>query len=252
MMKFLNEDVLREFIRRLPEITPSIPNVHLIMLAIRSRFAKQQFGIKIKDLVVERKVIRPYADWQKNYFARVFNLATLAQYGYYSYSDLRIVPGCFGIYGTIIPRHVKNAIGNILNETTKYLLSNDTTNMNNYISRLDVRYFGRLHANKDSKAAKVVTLDVDIPAAYPGIRDMVSPFDVWMVTKTSRGFHIILNLNKRETAKEFYQGGGVWARILAKYKSAVELQRDPQEPIPGTLYFRPDSPGELNYVEIIE
>lgn len=66
-MMLMQEETVREFINRLPPISYEIPTVHLILLAVRSRFAKMQYDIKIKDLVVERKVIRPSNDWKETY-----------------------------------------------------------------------------------------------------------------------------------------------------------------------------------------
>lgn len=255
-MNFIQEDVVKEFIERLPPITYSIPTVHLIMLATRSRFAKLILKIKIKDLVVDRKVIRPKKNWQENYFQKVYNFAVLSQYGLYTYrkdtDNYRITSPCFGIYGTIIPRSVKSAISNILNESIQVIISDNEEQRNNKLPRHDINFFAKLHKHKHSKSAKMVTLDIDNPDIFQDVRDCVTCFDIWMITRTSRGYHIVMDLQNRETAKEFYIAGGVWDTMVNTYRNEVELQRDPQEPIPGTLYIRPDSVDKPNFVEIVQ
>lgn len=302
MPELVKEDALKEFIAKLPAIdyggapepvTPekqrkllkqgknpplTPPTGHLAMLGVRSRFAKLRFGVKIKDLMVERKVIRPYPDWRETLFGRIYNLATLQEHGHYTFTKqdgerFRITPECFGIYATIIPRHINSAVGNLLHDTINQTMSNDVDGRRRYYTKIDTKFFGRLRANKYNKTFKAITLDIDDPAVYPAVRDMISPFDVWMITKTSRGYHIILDMRNRATAIEFYVPKGAWDQICKTFRVGkptpakgkkgkkgkppteefipqVELKRDPQEPIPGTRYYRSGAPE--NYVEIIE
>ena len=70
-MDYLNEDVTKEFIKRLPELSINPPTVHLQMLAARSRKAREIMGLKVHDLVIERKIIRAIPDWRLRYFNSV-------------------------------------------------------------------------------------------------------------------------------------------------------------------------------------
>lgn len=71
------------------------------------------------------------------------------------------------------------------------------------------------------------------------------------LTETSGGYHIVLDVNDHQSALDFYVGGGIWDQIHGLYKDVpVELQRDVQEPVPGTLYCRKG--GEHFFIRFIE
>lgn len=70
-LELIKEDQLTEFTKRLPDITIVPPTTHLMMMAIRSRKAKEIMGVKLKDLVVEREIIRPVSNWRARYFNAV-------------------------------------------------------------------------------------------------------------------------------------------------------------------------------------
>lgn len=52
------ESDVKEFIKRLPEISVEPPTVHLAMMCVRSKKVKELLGYKLSDLVVERDIIR--------------------------------------------------------------------------------------------------------------------------------------------------------------------------------------------------
>jgi len=249
MDELFNEADLKEFISRLPELSTDPPSVHLVMLAIRSRKAREILGIKIKDLVVERKIVRPN-NWRERYFKHIYNLALLQHYGLYYYRGVKIPTEAKAIYASLIPRNVYHAVSDLLKESISLVFQGDDSSKYQ-LSKLDVRFFGHLHRHK-MRPHNYVTLDLDNDdkKILKEILDQVSMLPVFMVTETSRGYHIILDLTRSEDAKAFYEQKGIMYNLGLKYADkGLEFQRDPQEPVPGTLYFRED--GSPHYVRIL-
>jgi hypothetical protein len=240
--KILIEEQAKFFIEKLPAISFDIPTLHLLMLGARSRRSKKKYNIKIKDMMFERKFIRPVPNWREIYFEKIYNLAVLQTSGKYYYKNIYIASDCLGIFGTVNPRNVNSAVSSLISQTfdivfqTKSLkqdkakknekeeyidakedsedeedVSNDGDisnegkskensekqstkySRNHYISRFDVKYFGRLHRYAYRDQNNLITIDIDDPTIYPEIRDMLSPMKIWMITKTARGYHIILD-----------------------------------------------------------
>lgn len=247
----IKEDELKEFIKRLPELTKEPPCTHLVMLAVRSRKAKKIFGIKMSDIVVERKVIRPISQWRERYFSRVCNLAMLQHFGRYEVKGHYTVPEVMGIYATICPRDVFKATADMMKDNVSYLYQRDES-ASLQLSRQYTAFFSKLHKFK-SRKWNFVTLDIDNDdeKLLKEILDRVSMIPIFMVTETSRGYHIVLDISKSSDARMFYGEEKLMQKLGLDYVSkGLEIQRDSQEPIPGTKYFRED--GKLHYVRIIQ
>jgi len=248
-MELLNEPDLAEFIRLLPDIGLDPPSVHLVMLAVRSRKAKQILGIKVKDLVVERRIVRP-CNWWSKYYKTVYNLALLQHHGLYYYRGVEIPMEAKAIYATLAPRSVYHAVSDLLKESISYIFQGDES-ARYQLSKLDVRFFGCLHRHK-LRSKHYVTLDLDNGDKHllKQILDEVSILPIFMVTETSRGYHIVLDLSDPDDAKAFYGQERLMQKLVLKYaKLGLEIKRDPMEPAPGTLYFRED--GSAHYVRIL-
>ncbi|MDG6989514.1 MAG: hypothetical protein JRN21_09405 [Nitrososphaerota archaeon] len=245
----VDETEVREFIRRLPEITVSPPSVHIIMMAVRSRLAKQITGIKLKDLVMERTIIRPVSNWRLVYFNAVYNLAVLKQNGRYEERDVTVAPEAFALLATLSPRRVTNAVAELVRENVAYAFQNTTVGMYE-LSKQNARFFSLLHQNPIG-GLHLVTVDVDDASYFQQSKDLTSTLPRFMTTKTSRGYHIVLNLSKAEDAQAFYDQRGSQG-IIFKLKSlpGVEIKKDSSEPIPGTQYASPTDPK--NIVRIVE
>lgn len=259
-MDYLKEVDTKEFIKRLPDLTVNPLNVHLIMLAVRSRKAREIMGFKVKDLVIERRIIRPifrlpeqtleFTDWREKYFNSTYNLSVLQHQGKYSVKGVYAPPEAMGIFGTLSPRNVMSASADLMKETIAYVYQGDDASRME-IAKLHSRYFGALHRHKD-RSSQFVTLDLDNDdkVLFKEILDKASVLPVFMVTETSRGYHIVLNITKPEDARIFYGENALVQQLgLAYAKRGLEIQRDSQEPIPGTLYYR--KKGELHYVELL-
>jgi len=253
-LELILEDELNEWVSRLPDISLSPPSTHLLLLAVRSRYCREIMNVKVKDMVVERKIIRPVTPWRDNYIQKVKNLAMLQRNGIYTFRDIGNIPyQGRAIYGTVIPRNVMAASADNISEAVRFMcrvgfMAEDGMQ---FFTRGDLNFFSALHRHRLREAFHSITLDIDDPIVYEPVKDMVSGFDLWMITKTSRGYHIILDISETG-AEEFHKGGGVWDKIHTKFPTQVELQRDSQEPIPGTLYYRVSEPEVPNYVRIIE
>ena len=124
------------------------------------------------------------------------------------------------------------------------------------LDRLDVEFFAALHSHKSNDCPnKFVTVDVDDPEVFKPIMGILESFPIWMVTQTSRGYHIILDISDGPDCKSwgeaFYKPpGGVWLKIHEKYPKTVEVIQRGQEPIPGTFYHRPGN-DKPNFVRIL-
>lgn len=250
MDNLILEGDVREWVRRLPDLTVNPPMTHLLMLAIRSRKAKEQLGQKMKDLVIERDIIRAMPGWRDRYFNAVCNMAVLKEYGRYEFRDITVTPGVTGIFGTVAPRDVMNAVSELVKENVTLAFQHNDEAMYE-LAKQTSKYFGLLHKHKTG-GFHVSTVDVDDASIYPQVRDEVSVLPRYMTTKTSRGYHIILNLSRGEDAMAFYRSDKEHPGILSKLKLhlKVDIQRDAQEPIPGTRYASVEDIN--NYVRIIE
>lgn len=237
-MEIVDESQLDEWVRRLPEITVSPPTTHLLMLAIRSRKAKEIMGVKLKDLVVERDIIRPVSNWRLRYTNAVYNLGLLQVEGHYEYRDVLVRPEVCGVFGTVTPRDVGSAVADLMKENVQYAFQHNDAAMFE-LGKQSSRFFGFLHQHK-AGGQHFLTVDVDKPEVYVQARDLVTPLPIHMITKTARGYHIVLNLSRGEDARAFYSQEHEMGIVykLRKFLE-VEIQRDPQEPIPGTFYASP-------------
>ena len=249
-MEYLLEDETKEFINRLPDLTTDPTTVHLIMLAVRSRKAKQFMGIKIRDLLVERKVIRPVPNWRQRYLDRVYNQSVLQHHGRYHFDDRLVPPEAMANYVTLSPRNVAKATIELMKDNLGlYYQGNEEAYQQ--LAKQTSKYFGALHKYKD-RSTNFVTLDIDVDDRnlYDEVLDFVTPLPIFMATRTCRGYHIVLDLIKKDDARAFYAEGRMLHKLRLKYSKEVEVQRDSQEPVPGTLYYR--EKGKLNYVRILQ
>ena len=246
---FIEED-LKEFISRLPDLQLQPPTVHLLMLAVRSRKAKETLGIKIRDLLISREIVRPKDNWRDIYYRKVQRLALLQHYGLYKFRDLDIPIQTRAIYATLSPRSVFHALGDLEKENISYMLQRDESSIYQ-LTKQDVRFFSKLHRHK-AAGHHYVTLDIDVldTSLLKEILDEVSILPIFMVTETSRGYHIVLDLSRNEDAKVFYGQEKLMQKLGLKYASkGLEIQRDSQEPVPGTLYYRGNNP---HYVKLLQ
>jgi len=246
---FIEEDV-REFIKRLPELTLNPPTTHLLMLAVRSRISKKLLGIKIRDLLISREIIRPKDNWRDFYFNKVQRLSLLQHYGKYQFRDKDIPIVARAIYATLSPRSVYHAIGDLMKENVSYMLQRDDSSIYQ-LTKQDVRFFSKLHRHKIA-GYHYVTLDIDVldKNLLDTILNEVSMLPIFMVTETSRGYHIVLDLSDEKDARVFYGQEKIMQKLGLKYaKYGLEIQRDAQEPVPGTLYFKEN--GTVHYVRIL-
>jgi hypothetical protein len=241
------------------------------MLAVRSRKAREMMGIKVKDLVVERKIIRAIPDWKERYFNAVYNMSILQHLGRYEAKGNLAPSQCMGIFATLSPRNVVTALEDLTKENMSHLFSLNRPNSKSHpesfttfklhydlemmeLAKQTSKFFGALHAHK-IKDYHFVTLDIDQDAkeVLKGMLDIVSTLTVWMVTETSRGYHIILDLTKSEDAKAFYGSkpqDGIYYQLDQKFKGKYDFQRDSQEPVCGSCYYQVKD--KIHYVRIVQ
>ena len=280
-MNYIQEELVKEFINRLPPLEKP-NNTHLQMLAARSRKCREIMGFKIKDLVMERKIIRAIPEWKTRYFDSIYNLAVLQNHGRYTVNDVYVPTEAFGILATISPRNVTSATEEIMKEQTE-LIFKTLKDQQSYLllGKINSRFFASLHRHHD-RTWNFVTLDLDVSTKeiYEDIHDIISPLKIWMITETSRGYHFILDLKHVDDAKTFYGYGkrpqdGIIYKLKSKYckeslknntkvdgcvncwnasnsvsTDVLHIQKDSQEPVVGTMYSR--NKGEPYYVQIIE
>jgi len=253
--KIVIEEDVKEFIRRLPDLSTTPPTTHLIMLAARSKKAKKLYGMKIRDLVVERKVVRNIPEWRNRYFNRVYNVATLQVHGKFDLKGNMSVPEVMGLYATISPRSVIKAICDVSKSNIDNLYQRDDFNNAN-LARMHTNYTSKLHKYRQG-GHHFATLDIDPSSPSEGkrllkeITDKVEPhIPIFITTETSSGYHIVLDISKGEHAKIYYGQESLQHKLALEYtKDGLEFLKQPQEPIPGTRYYRPN--GDLHYVRIV-
>jgi hypothetical protein len=275
--EYIESDV-KEFISRLPNLSTNPPTVHLAMLCVRSKKVKELLGYKLSDLVVERDIIRALmhsggielsvgemeSNWRDRYFAKIHNLAILQHYGHYDVkTEKKSIPQipkeAMGILATLSPRSVYNAIAMVMKDNVTHMLSRDESS-NISLTMENSRFFGALHKSK-AKGTHYVTVDVDTldTDVFKKVMDETSSYKKFMVTETSGGFHIILDLCKPEDAASWHGENGGQQRlgllfppivVDSKNKNIIEFQTDGQEPISGGYYARKG--GLPHFVRIIE
>ena len=156
------------------------------------------------------------------------------------------------IVGTICPRDAVRAAKNFVGETQAILWSSDFLARRN-LSKLNAALFSNLHKVR-AKGTYAATLDIDMDSfkTLVDVLDIVNGnCRVWFKTRVSRGYHTVLDLRDREDATRFHMPGGVLWTIRAAFPNKeVEVLFDPQEPVPGTLYYRES--GEPFYVEFFD
>ena len=251
-MKYIIEEDVKEFIKRLPDLTLTPPTVHLIMAAIRSKKVKEFLGIKVHDLVIERKIIRPLEFWRDRYFNSVYNLALLQHEGFYDLKDNKKVPSeTVGLLATLSPRNVRFAVQDLIKDDIGFFYNNNEAS-NAELAKQSSQWFSKLHQHR-AKGSHFVTIDIDSldKELYTRVCDFISTIKIWMITETSGGYHIILDLTKEDDARTFYGQNGILQQLRQKEDpTIVEIQRDSQEPIPGTFYHRLNS-IEPHFVKIL-
>jgi len=287
MIPELHEEDVKYFMNKLPDITNLANGVHLEMLAARSRKAREMLGIKIHDLVVERSIVRGIyntseepenvafinnAEWKTRWFDRIYNYHVLQHAGKHDYGKFneetkqyvmhQIPAQAMGIFATISPRDVLKATKDIMNNNIGYIIQQRDLDIRE-LSKISSRMFGCLHKHK-LKGYNYVTIDIDDPSIYEEARDMCTPFPIWIINRTSRGYHIVLDLCREQDAMDFYGkskvvtiGGrkqkiqdGTHYKLQEKFKGQFDFQHDAQEPVSGSLYYK--TKDALNYVEIIQ
>ena len=283
MNEYIESDV-KEFISRLPDLSVSPPTVHLAMLCVRSKKVKELLGYKLSDLVVERDIIRALmhsggvelsvgemeSNWRDRYFAKIHNLAILQHYGHYDVkTEKKSIPQipkeAMGILATLSPRSVYNATAMVMKDNVTFMLSRDESS-DISLAMENSRFFGALHKAK-ARGTHYVTVDVDTldTDVFKKVLDETSSYKKFMVTETSGGYHIVLNLNKPDDASAWHGENGGQQKLGLMFPptivdipnskekkkiNIVEIQTDGQEPCPGTAYFRKG--GASHFVRIIE
>jgi len=248
----MKEDAVREFIRKLPDLNMAPPTVHLQMLNARSKKVKEFLGEKMDDLVIERKIIRPIPNWRERYFNSLENLCLLQHYGHYDFRGKTICREAKAVFATLSPRNVRLATKNFMTDNINFMYALSESDQME-LAKQTSRWFGQLHKNK-AKGTTFVTIDIDAPAKniLTRVLDYVSSIKIWMVTETSGGHHVILDLSRKEDAAAFYGKNAILQKMrLTENPRVVEIQRDSQEPVPGTFYHRSGS-TEPFYVRILQ
>lgn len=251
MEYFIEEDV-KLFIEKLPPLSEPF-HVHLLMLAVRSRKAKEMMGFKCHDLVVEREIIRQNEGWNARYFNSVYNMSILQCHGRYDTPHGIVPMESKGIFATLNPRNIMSATNDLMKNNMELIMKNNSESIIE-LAKIHSRFFGNLHRHKAKTLYHFVTIDLD-EGGRPLLNKVlgeIAAIPIWMVTQTTRGYHIILDVGKPDDAEEYFHNQkGVKARLQHDYKEyKIDYQNDSQEPIAGTLYFK--EKGIPNYVQIIQ
>lgn len=248
MVEVIQESDVREFIKRLPELTQKPPTTHLHMLAARSKRAKDNLNIKIKDLVLERKIIRPVSNWRDRSFNAIYNLALLQHYGTYEFiksdeSIVKIPQEVMALYSMLSPRNVYQSSKSLIFDLVDRL-DNKSGGDNLMLAKTDIAFFGALHSHRAKNVSTFVTIDQDNqdPNIFKEIKNVLSTVKLFLVTETSGGYHFVVDVSNPSDAREMYMDNkeheSILHKIRIKYAPSVEILSDNQEPIPGTQYAR--------------
>ncbi len=254
IMLYCIESDVKEHVRRMPDLIEPYES-HLLMVAVRSRKAKEMMGFKCHDLVVERKVIRQIIDgnWKERYFNSIYNLAVLQCTGRYDTPHGIVPMEAMGIFATLSPRNVIRATEEFLKDDIELIVKNNKESIIE-LAKVNSRFFGNLHKHR-ATGKRFVTVDIDEGGkqAFEIVKDYTSVLPIWMITETSRGWHFILDVSKPSDAEAFFHNAkGIKKQIKEdkRLPYKIDIQNDSQEPIAGTLYFK--ERGKLNYVKIIQ
>jgi len=249
-----NEEELRRFINLLPDLQEH--HAYILMLMVRSRFAKQLLGVKVKDVVLEREVIPWYKiDWRDDFFKKVKKLAILGEYASEIFTIFKekqglvsVQPQACGIVCVMNQANVKQALCDFLNETLKLLImQGDVENAH----KVWKRYVAQLH-KRAKKIFHVLDLDVKDKNIFNEVMSELDKYkQPYFVIETSRGYHFVIDL--KVFAEDKKLAGRFFTEFVKKYvpekqkvlhevdehgnkKSLIEYQTQAMSPIPGTVY----------------
>jgi len=248
-----SEEELIKFINLLPDLQEY--HVYILMLMIRSRFAKQLLGIKVKDVVLEREVVPWYKpNWRGDFVRKVRKLVVLGENADKIFivskekGEFSVPPQVCGIVCVMNQANVKQALCDFLNETLKLLvLQNDFENAH----KVWKRYVAQLH-KRAKKTFHVLDLDVKDENIFNEVMSELDKYNQpYFIIETSRGYHFIINLKTFSEDKKL--AGKFFTEFVKKYvpekqktlyeidennvkKPLIEYQTQAMSPIPGTLY----------------
>jgi hypothetical protein len=249
-MEIVQEATVREWIRRLPDLSVNPPTTHLTMLAVRSRKARELLGVKLKDLVIEKTVIRPVTNWRERYFNDIYNLAQLQFNGRYDFKDVMVKPEVTGIFSTLAPRDVKKAVADLIKENMELVFQGNDQSMYE-LAKQQSRFFGFLHQHQ-FKGNNFVDFDIDTDDVnvFNAVKSVLSSYTLFGIIRTSRGHHTIVDLRSAQAAADFYMQKTPERIKSQTFPAQVEFKRDPQPPMAGTYYASTIRPN--NFVEIVQ
>ena len=231
---------LKDFVYSLPDLENG--QCYLIMLAVRSKFAKEKYGVKIPDTVLEREVVYwYYDDWRDVFIRKVIKLAKLGECAeeeelyLVGKGNTRYVVGkdILGILAVINPADVRKALVDLCNKViSTAILGNDLKS----IANIKKRWFGCLHR----RSRRIFhTIDIDDRSLLKPVLERLKKYIMpYMVIETPNGYHVIVHLpslgnRARDYFREFVAKE---LRELDPSGESIEYIKQGLEPIPGTLY----------------
>jgi len=245
---------LHKFVNLLPDIEEG--RAYILMLMIRSRLAKQLLGVKVKDIVLERKVVAWYEqryDWRSVFVRKVKELSILAKHSNEIYviskekGEVPVPPEATGIVCVLNQSDVRQALCDFMNETMKLLvLQNDLENAH----KVWKRYVANLH-KRVKRIFHVLDLDTKDENIFNEIMSELDKYkQPYFVIETRRGYHFVIDL--RVFAEDRKLAGKFFTEFVHRYvpekqkvlyeiengnkKPLIEYQTQAMSPVPGTVY----------------
>ena len=241
-MEIVKEDLVREFVKKLPEITLKPTTVHLLGLALKAERMKELYNLDIRDTFIERKIIKPKQVWRSHFVDEVCNLAALQAYGTYRYRDQKLSSQVMAVVSTLEPRDVIGAVNDFIKESL------DLAYLNNYsslyaLTKVSSRFF--LHLLKRKRNMELRSIEISDPRLFENVYDILSLFPIVAVTRLSKRYHVIVDISSEDDKEEFYSYG------VKEIKSIPDVQLLDYviEPVPGTLWYEDNT---VSYVELVE
>lgn len=227
-----DEELVKRFINTLPELTKD--KAYLLMLTIRSRLAKQIYGIKVADIVLMHEIILHSDDWKDRLFRRIKRLAILGGYAeeVFRVKGYPVKPRMCAIMLVVNPADIRKGVADFVKE-----IMNDIVLSYRFdrVVKAKKLLFGCLHRRA---RGHFHTIDVDSKdrEIFNELRDELSPYSVKWIIETPRGYHFVVDL--KASGVDFFKHFVLkrLPELKRKYSNTIEYLKHPQEPVVGTFY----------------
>jgi len=228
---------IKRFVNALPDLEEKY--VYLLMLCVRSRYAKELLGVKVRDTVLLRDFVIWGDKWRDALIRRILRMIVLAKNSemVFRVKDLPVPSIATGIVIVINPARVDTAYIDFIKEITSDIINA----LWDRVAKMEKLWFSCLH-KRTKRRFHTIDVDSKDENIISHIESVLEKYGKWyMKIETVRGFHYVIDLKNIDTRYFTNFMKKELPELSKKYideenKPIIEYKKDPLEPIPGTMY----------------